>query len=102
MTPNTISDWMDRASVEAYAATVTLMEFASSFYDGCSDRKQGTISSNIINDCIACFQHLASIDGHMHLDDFASALIVWFGLLWRGKIIKKYYLKVERHLPSGK
>ena len=88
MTSNNVADWMKKASIEAYAATITLMEFGSSFYDGCSDRKQGTISSNIINDCIACFQHLASIDGHMHLDDFASALIAWFALLYRGKIIK--------------
>ena len=85
MTPDTIPDWMEKASVEPYAATITLLEFASSFYDGCSDRKDGTITGNFINDCIACFQHLASLDGHMHLNDFATALVSWFALLWKGK-----------------
>ena len=85
MTPKTIPEWMDKASVEPYAATVTLLELASTFYDGCEDRKNGTISGNFVNDCVACFQHLASIDGHLHIEDFATALIAWLSLLWRGK-----------------
>lgn len=86
MTPNTIDAWMKKASIEPYAAGITLKEFNSGFYDGCSDRREGTVSQNFINDCIACFQHLASLDGHLHLDDLATALIAWFVLLYKGML----------------
>ena len=84
---------MKKASKEPYAAAVTLMELGSSFYDGCSDRKEGTITGASINDCTVCFRHLCSIDGHLHLQDFATAIIAWFALLWKGKK-KNHFLLV--------
>ena len=85
MTPKSLKEWMEKASKEPYAATVTLMELGSSFYDGCSDRRDGTITGPSINDCIACFRNLCSLDGHLHLDDLVTAIIAWFALLWRGE-----------------
>lgn len=85
MTPNNLKEWMNKASKEPYAAAVTLMELGSSFYDGCVDRKNGTITGPFINDCIACFRHLCSLDGHLHLEDFVTAIVAWFALLWQGK-----------------
>ena len=85
MTRGNMKEWMKKASKEPYAAAVMLMEFGSSFYDGCTDRVDGTVSGNTLNDCMACFRHLSSFDGHYHLDDLATAIIAWFALLWQGK-----------------
>ena len=85
MNRKNFKEWMAKASIEPYAAAVTLLEFGSSFYDGCTDRVEGTITGPSANDCMVCFRHLSSLDGHNHLDDLATAVLAWFALLYRGK-----------------
>ena len=86
MTADDMDEWMDKICLESFAAKVFLRELFSKFYPNCNCRVNGKlVVPGRVNTCTTCYRHVASLDAHVHRDDFDLAIVSWLSLIWRGK-----------------